>query len=209
MHTCPQLRKRRLRGLPFVLTRGVPPSPPSQSGRGMRARHLHFFCAVGRGKYTRRILSGNGERSDPFPPPAFLHPFLRLKRNESGNGSGWWRWFSFFFCFLFVSLDRGMFEDVELFPSSLFLFFLEFLPPSCLSRPDTREIKKPWSQRTLMLKILDHVTGYRIAFLDYRFFLISQQTKEFRRILDHIPSIVITILLLEWNLRYIKTVAKK
>lgn len=87
--------------------------------------------------------------------------------------------------------------------------FLEFLPPSCLSRPDTREIKKPWSQRTLMLKILDHVTGYRIAFLDYRFFLISQQTKEFRRILDHIPSIVITILLLEWNLRYIKTVAKK
>lgn len=60
-----------------------------------------------------------------------------------------------------------------------------------------------------MLKILDHVTGYRIAFLDYRFFLISQQTKEFRRILDHIPSIVITILLLEWNLRYVKTVAKK
>lgn len=28
----------------------------------------------------------------------------------------------FFFCFLFVSLDRGMFEDVELFPSSLFFF---------------------------------------------------------------------------------------
>lgn len=100
---------------PFCLNeRGA---PSLQSGRG--TRHLHFFCAVGRGKYgPDEFFSGNGEVAEKWPlSPSRVPPplFLRLKRNESGNGSGWWRWFSSF-CFF------GMFEDVELFPSPLFFF---------------------------------------------------------------------------------------
>ena len=211
MPTCPQLRKRRLRGLPFVLTRGRALCPSAAGGR-MRARHLHFFCAVGRGKHTPTNSSENGEAFCVTPfSLAFLSPPLPFLSSIKMKWKWKWKWMRmvFFFLFSFFSFVPGCSGTFESFSFLLPLSYRDIkknrrkgenagfwnsFQNRCLSRVDTREIKKPWSSSQRILKILDRVTGWshRVSRLTDSFLILQHPNGRF---LDRIFNRVVLITL--------------
>ena len=208
MPTCPQLRKRRLRGLPFVLTRGRALCPSAAGGR-MRARHLHFFCAVDRGKHTDEFFwKWRSLLRDPFLPriPLLFLSSIKMKWKWK------WKWMRmvFFFLFSFFSFVPGCSGTFESFSFLLPLSYRDIkknrrkgenagfwnsFQNRCLSRVDTREIKKPWSSSQRILKILDRVTGrsHRVSRDLTDSFLILQHPNG--RFLDRIFNRVLLITL--------------
>lgn len=189
-------------------------SPLSVRSRGKNACATSAFLLRCRpGKTHRRILLKmekpfawplSPSHSSPLPSPFFL----RLKWNESGNGSGW-GWFSssFFLSFLLLLLGcSGTFESFSfLLPLSYRDIkknrgkgenagFWNSFQNRCLSRVDTREIKKPWSSSQRILKILDRVTSrsHRVSRLTDSFLILQHPNGRF---LDRIFNRVLLITL--------------
>lgn len=189
-------------------------SPLSVRSRGKNACATSAFllrCRPGKTYTDEFFWKWRSLLRDPFLPRIPPSPPLPFLSSIKMKWKWKWKWMRmiFFFLFSFFSFVPGCSGTFESFSFLLPLSYRDIkknrgkgenagfwnsFQNRCLSRVDTREIKKPWSSSQRILKILDRVTGrsHRVSRLTDSFLILQHPNGRF---LDRIFNRVLLITL--------------